>query len=770
MNRLRYATWLSGFILAFLGLSPWAFAQANPNEAGVPGVEVLTRGPVHEAFAEPVVFDPKPGPIIPKEPPPQVEELPPDQKPEGTNIQWIPGYWSWDDGRNDYLWVSGIWRDVPPGRQWVPGYWNQVSGGFQWTAGAWVASDQGQAEYLPEPPQSLEVGPNGPSPSADATWAPGCWYWQETRYVWRPGYWVAFQPNWLWVPAHYIWTPNGYLYVNGYWDHPLTTRGLAFAPVYFQQPVYVQPNFVYTPTVGLLATALASSLFVRPAYNQYCFGDYFAANHYQAGIYPWYSYHESRYGYDPLFSHYAAVRTRRDPRWVVGLREEYRYRRDHPDARPAHTFVQQQTIVNNITNVNVTNVNVKNVTKVQNLVIGRPIQQLALRDGGPGARSGPGLESPLRFERIDETRRQALASRAKELNEFRRQRIDREREFVRRLPERDVQANRPQGPAPKFPDRPRRLDLPRSPVAAAPLAAVQQRREANAAREAAKAARASSLAEGMREAQAAKAARNAEAVNAAREAQAAKAARGAEARNAAREAQAARAANAANAAREAQETRQTQAAAKAAREANAVNAAREAQAAKAARAAEAANAMRESQAAAKAARAANAANAAREAQDARQAQAAAKAARDANAVNAAREAQAARQAQAAAKAARATEAANAMREAQAARAAQTAEANRAANAARAAEAANARARAREFRQANPPQAPAQPQPDPNRRPGNFNQFRQQRHDPNMNQIPPQFRRPMPENPQPQAIPKAQRRDGSARGHNKPDRD
>ena len=55
--------------------------------------------------------------------------MPPDQKPAGQNIQWIPGYWGWDVSRNDYLWVSGIWREPPPNSQWVPGYWHQVDGG-----------------------------------------------------------------------------------------------------------------------------------------------------------------------------------------------------------------------------------------------------------------------------------------------------------------------------------------------------------------------------------------------------------------------------------------------------------------------------------------------------------------------------------------------------------------------------------------------------------------------------------------------------------------
>src|SRR5262245_31821882 len=61
------------------------------------GQEVMTRGPIHEAFGQPTVFNPKPGFSAPKQPPQAIEELPPDEKPEGDNVAWIGGYWSWDD-------------------------------------------------------------------------------------------------------------------------------------------------------------------------------------------------------------------------------------------------------------------------------------------------------------------------------------------------------------------------------------------------------------------------------------------------------------------------------------------------------------------------------------------------------------------------------------------------------------------------------------------------------------------------------------------------
>ena len=83
------------------------------------GVEVDTRGPIHEAFAQPASPKPVAPPIVPKKPPEPITELPPDQRPEGDQMMWIPGYWAYDDERGDFLWVSGIWRAPPPKRRSV---------------------------------------------------------------------------------------------------------------------------------------------------------------------------------------------------------------------------------------------------------------------------------------------------------------------------------------------------------------------------------------------------------------------------------------------------------------------------------------------------------------------------------------------------------------------------------------------------------------------------------------------------------------------------
>src|SRR5262245_3799564 len=124
--------------LLLIGLVPAPSQQPQPQGDEV---EPLARGPVHEAFAQPItarVEDPE---IVPKEPPDPIPELPPEEKPDGNNVQWIPGYWDWDEDQETYLWVSGCWRDAPPDRRWVPGHWQEVDGGWQWTHGFWMDDD-----------------------------------------------------------------------------------------------------------------------------------------------------------------------------------------------------------------------------------------------------------------------------------------------------------------------------------------------------------------------------------------------------------------------------------------------------------------------------------------------------------------------------------------------------------------------------------------------------------------------------------------------------
>jgi hypothetical protein len=397
-------------------------SSAPGADASLPsGVEVQTRGPVHEAFANPVVFNPKPGPIIPRKPPEPVQEQPPDQKPEGEDVQWIPGYWAWDSEREDFLWVSGLWRIPPPGRQWVPGYWSAAEGGYQWTPGAWTTAEREEIEYLPEPPRTLEAGPNVPQPSGRAVWSPGSWVWQGRRYVWRPGCWITAREDWLWVPPHYVWSPSGYLFIEGYWDYPVATRGILFAPVVIAPSVLMAPGFVYTPSYGIVTSAFSTNLFVRPGWGCYYFGDYYASTYLSVGIFPWFQFQYSRVGFDPFYAHAFALNVGINPGWAASVQNNYIFLRNHAPARPPRTLVAQRNITVNRT-VNVNNTIIQNGVQNQ-AVIAQPISELG-REGGGGGRG-------MRLERVAAERRAIYAQRQEQLHELRLARIERETSLAR---------------------------------------------------------------------------------------------------------------------------------------------------------------------------------------------------------------------------------------------------------------------------------------------------------------------------------------------------
>jgi hypothetical protein len=353
---------------------------ADPNANGM---DVQARGPVHEAYADTMAPSTE-TPAVTKMPPDGIDELPPDHKPDGNNVQWIPGYWHWDDDRKDFTWISGFWRSVPPGRVWVPGSWRGTQGAnpptWQWVPAFWqeapaqqAATTQGAAvqsdvQYLPEPPKTMEIGPTTPQATATSFYTPGTWVYRDGRYLWRAGYWMEFRTGWVWVPAHFRWTPIGYVYVEGYWDYPLQTRGVMYAPIAYTNAVYLQPGYVYTPTYVVSDQCMMGAMFVRRGWGCYYFGNYYEPQYATSGYTAWcgtvgpngafvVGYTPGpTYAYDPLWGYYS-VAYRSSPEWSVGIGALYIGRFNGTVARPEVTLVQQNVTINRVTNVNVNVVN-----------------------------------------------------------------------------------------------------------------------------------------------------------------------------------------------------------------------------------------------------------------------------------------------------------------------------------------------------------------------------------------------------------------------------
>lgn len=285
------------------------------------GMQVLDQGPIHEAFAEPVALDAQASVTVDREPPAPINEIPPDVRPEGKNVQWISGYWMWTDEQKDFIWVSGVWRDIPPGRRWVPGNWASVDGRFQWVPGFWAAEQVQEVNMLPHPPATLEAGPSSPAPGDNYFWVPGCWRYGDAGYAWRAGYWYAGQQNWVWVPDHYSYTPQGSIFVNGYWDYGIANRGWLYAPVYYSRPIYVNAGYIYRPYSLINSSLLLSSLFIHDNYNSYYYGyGGWRGN----SIRPWWDYGYGRHRhYNPFYAYHRWHDGHNHNDWIGNVRRDW---------------------------------------------------------------------------------------------------------------------------------------------------------------------------------------------------------------------------------------------------------------------------------------------------------------------------------------------------------------------------------------------------------------------------------------------------------------
>lgn len=327
-------------LACFLGATFVQPADAQPGgSVGEIGLEALTRGAVHEGFAQPLAFDPDPGPLVSQEPPGPIEEVPPEYKPRGKGVGWMPGYWSWDADRTAFIWTSGFWRVWPPDRDYVPGYWEQADVGWRWVSGFWVPQSASEIRYYPLPPKSPEPEPISSPPAPDRIWTLGRYRWQAPAFVWSKGGWYRGQPDWIWNPPHHVWTPAGTAYIEGYWDYPVEKRALLFAPVSIPPDVLKYPNFYYRPRVLIDPQVLLDHLFCQIAGGHYLFGDYYTSDKDALGVYPWFEFHRV-HGYDPLYAYYS---WRQGQDWQIARARDYAYRHDHQEARPADTYLGQQS-------------------------------------------------------------------------------------------------------------------------------------------------------------------------------------------------------------------------------------------------------------------------------------------------------------------------------------------------------------------------------------------------------------------------------------------
>ena len=375
----------------------------------VEGIETLTHGPLHEAFAAPTNTDPVPGAIVPKQPPANIDEEPPELKAEGA--LWIPGYWEWDDEMTDFIWISGNWRVPPPGMRWVPSYWVEAEGGWQRVPGFWVSADASDLEYREMPPESLEEGPSGPAPADNYFWIPGTWNYYDTGFRWRTGYWSPYQSDWIWCPARWVWTPRGCIYTAGFWDRRVAVRGWPFAPIRFRTDLYLNPGFRYRPWCAVPTDNLFVHLWFRPRSSCYYFGNYYGHG---GGFIPWYrcGWGDNRRYYDPLGSWCRTHYRRQGIDYTARMDQWHDHFNRNENLRPPRTWRDQRDLVAR------TDIDVRNSQRF----LGADLRDLARRD-----------DLPVKLTKLDQRQRDALAQVSTQLQDLRTQRVKIETEGKARV-------------------------------------------------------------------------------------------------------------------------------------------------------------------------------------------------------------------------------------------------------------------------------------------------------------------------------------------------
>ncbi|HEX8200385.1 MAG TPA: hypothetical protein VF590_07855, partial [Isosphaeraceae bacterium] len=268
MNDPRVLWWMAGVLI--LGGGPptaWAVdadpppvappvaAQERPAAgpvaaAALPGddpgpVKPLAEGPLHEAFLSPA-RDAEPE-HVDKAPPPPIQERPGVDRPS-PQAEWIGGYWQWDEGRRDFVWVTGTWRVPPPGRFWVNGYWKRDERGWFRVAGFWSDRRTDRIDYRKDgPPADHPAEEIGEAPGPEYFYVPGQYYPDGDGVVWKPGFWAKAQPGWAWVPAQWVRQPEGWVFQEGYWDRTLEDRGTLFSPAQVATADAAAAAIVYQP-------------------------------------------------------------------------------------------------------------------------------------------------------------------------------------------------------------------------------------------------------------------------------------------------------------------------------------------------------------------------------------------------------------------------------------------------------------------------------------------------------------------------------------------
>ena len=121
-------------------------------------------------------------------PPPRVEAIPPAPRGE---VEWLPGYWSFDASLNDFVWIGGTYvvrarvTQTPVAQAPPPPVTTQVAVALPPPPPPRTL----EASIPPRPEPRVEVIPAPPAGSVGALWIAGYWELQGAAWTWVAGHW-----------------------------------------------------------------------------------------------------------------------------------------------------------------------------------------------------------------------------------------------------------------------------------------------------------------------------------------------------------------------------------------------------------------------------------------------------------------------------------------------------------------------------------------------------------------------------------------------------
>jgi len=147
------------------------------------------------------------------------------------------------------------------------------------------------------------------------------------------------------------------------------------------------------------SAVFVSHLFLRPRYGHYYFGDYYGSNYSDAGFSPWFSFHSSRRGYDPIYAN-QRWQHRQDRAWEQRAEANFRNLRDNENARPPRNWASQTALTGR-----------EDASNRGNIIVAQKLEELAQRRDGQ-----------LRLQPVDPAERQQFGQRVQEYRKYLQQR------------------------------------------------------------------------------------------------------------------------------------------------------------------------------------------------------------------------------------------------------------------------------------------------------------------------------------------------------------